>query len=130
MKLMKDTGSLTNWMMNNPGFTEPKVGMDVTELHWTDRSAWRIIEVDPDHKGFTMARYTPVFIGKGYGDETYRYTDENGKPLLNLDYTRHVKWFRGKWRASLPFNWIGGKKHGEPIRLSFGIAEEYRDPSF
>ena len=41
MKLMKDTCSFTNACMANPRYTEPKVGMDVTELMWSDRAAYR-----------------------------------------------------------------------------------------
>ena len=32
MKLGKDTGSLVNWMLTNPDYVKPEVGMDVTEF--------------------------------------------------------------------------------------------------
>lgn len=47
MKLGRDTGSVTNWIQSNgvKGQPTPVVGMGVTFLHWTDRSAGTIVGV-------------------------------------------------------------------------------------
>lgn len=119
MKLMKETASLTNWLMANPDYHRPEVGEDVTELMWTDRRAWRVTAVDKDGKGATLTRYAAKNIGKGYGDETYQYDDENGNPLLS-NQTIHIRYKYKSWR-------IDGK---HKINLAWGIRDQYRDPSF
>jgi len=127
MKLMKDTCSLTNALLANPRYTEPKVGMDVTQLMWSDRAAYRIIEVSKDKKTFVMRRYNSKWIGKGYGDETYRYEDENGNPLLMEGNDTTVKFRYGRWYALN--TWYEKPKY-EKISLAFNCREDYRDPSF
>jgi len=64
MKLGRDTGSVVNWM--SVGGCKPEVGMGVTILHWTDRSAGTIIEVGKN------ARFVMV-----QDDKQWR-TDKNG----------------------------------------------------
>jgi hypothetical protein len=120
MKLGKDTASLVNFMLANPKFVKPEVGMDVTECHWTDRSAWRVVAVDKDGKGCKLQRYAPKLIGDYY-EQNYIYEDENGKPLLcNRFMSVRYKYKRWKCQA--------GK--GETVKLSFGYRNEYEDPSF
>ena len=127
MKLMKDTCSLTNALLANPRYTEPKVGMDVTQLMWSDRAAYRIISVSKDKRSFVMRRYNSKWIGKGYGDETYRYEDENGNPLLSDGDDTTVKFRYGRWYA---LNTWYEKPQYEKINLAFNCREDYRDPSF
>ena len=115
MKLMKDTCSLTNALLANPRYTEPKVGMDVTHLMWSDRCAYRIIEVSKDGRSFVMQRYNAKWIGKGYGDETYQYEDENGNPLLRDGYTKTIKFRYGKWYEVGPS--YDGKVHYDKMRI-------------
>ena len=126
MKLMKDTCSLTNALLANPRYTEPKVGMDVTQLMWSDRAAYRIISVSKDKRTFVMCRYASKWIGKGYGDETYQYVDENGNPLLS-DYDKTIKFRYGRWYE---LNTWYEKPQYEKINLAFNCREDYRDPSF
>ena len=117
MKLGKDTGSLVNWMLANPNYVKPEVGMDVTEFHWTDRSAWRIVEVDEDGKGCKLQRYNPKAIGSYY-EQNYKYEDENGKPLLSNQFMK-IRYKYKSWRAGR-----------EKVNLRFGYRNEYEDPSF
>lgn len=128
MKLMKDTCSLTNALMANPRYTEPKVGMDVTQLMWSDRCAYRIIKVSEDKKTFMMQRYNAKWIGECYGDERYRYEDENGNPLLLDGFTKTIKFRYGQW-YEMEQNW-DGKTRYDKISLAFNCREDYRDPSF
>ena len=129
MKLMKETASLVNFMLNNPKFHKPEVGEDVTELLWTDRSAWRVTAVDPDGKGCTITEYNAKWIGKGYGDETYQYDDENGNPLLG-DRTMHIRYKYKAWRVVSDYCGMKTSSRGWKINLAWGIRDEYRDPSF
>lgn len=128
MKLMKDTASLTNWLLANPDYHRPEVGEDVTELMWTDRCAWRVTAVDKDGKGATLTRYNAKYIGKGYGDETYQYDDENGNPLLSEGDTIHIRYKYKSWRVDGQYNGLRVSRY--KIHLAWGFREEYRDPSF
>lgn len=127
MKPGVDTGSFVNMMSNDERFRAVKVGTNVTELMWTDRNAWMITSVDEDGKGFTITEYNPIYIGKGYGDEHYRYDDENGRPLLS-NRTKHVRYRYNKWMEE--YADYEGKKKYQKIHLAFNMREKYRDPSF
>jgi hypothetical protein len=120
MKLGKDTASLVNFMLANPDFVKPEVGMDVTRCHWTDRDAWRVVEVDPDGKGCTLQRYAPKAIGNYY-EQRYQYEDENGQPLL-CNRFMSVRYKYKRWKCQ------GGK--GVTVNLRFNCRCEYEDPSF
>ena len=130
MKLMKDTCSFTNALMANPRYTEPKIGMDVTELMWSDRAAYRIVEVSKDGRTFVMRRYASKWIGEYYGDERYRYVDENGNPLLSEHYTKTIKFRYGRWYEQDKYLNSKGKPTYSKINLAFNCREDYRDPSF
>ena len=127
MKLLKDTCSLTNALMANPRYKVPQVGMDVTVLMWSDRCAYRIIEVSKDGRSFVMQRYKAKLIGH-YLDQRYQYEDENGNPLLMDGYTKNIKFRYGKWyEVDRSYN---GKPRYDKISLAFNCREEYEDPSF
>jgi hypothetical protein len=117
MRLGKDTGSLVNFMLANSNFIKPEVGMDVTECHWTDRDAWRVVEVDTDGKGCTLQKYAAKIVGSYY-EQNYIYEDENGNPLL-ANLFMHVRYKYKGWR-------YGGSK----VNLRFGCRSQYEDPSF
>ena len=118
MKLGKDTGSLINYLIANPNYVEPKVGMDVTECHWTDRTAYRIVNVDKDLKGFTMQKYDVRNDGDVF-DQTWNYDNEDGTPRL-ADMTMHIRFKYNKWRT----------EGGSVMHLAFNTRDEYYDPSF
>jgi hypothetical protein len=117
MRLGKETGSLVNFMLANPNYVKPEVGMDVTECHWTDRDAWRVVEVDSDGKGCTLQKYAPKLKGDYYSQD-YIYEDENGNPLL-CNLFMHVRYKYKGWR-------YGGAK----VNLRFNYRSQYEDPSF
>ncbi len=119
MKLMKDTASLVNWMIANPNYVKPEVGMDVTECHWTDRTAWRIIQVDEDGKGFTMQRYDARNHG-GIGAQDWDYENEDGTPRL-MDITTRVRYKYKKWKH---------EDSNTDIHLAFNCRDQYHDWSF
>ena len=117
MKLGKDTGSLVNWMLANPDYVKPEVGMDVTEFFWSDRRAWRVVEVDEDGKGCKLQQYAAKLVGNYY-EQNYIYEDENGNPLLSNNFMT-IRYKYKSWRA-------GRSK----VNLRFGYRNEYEDPSF
>jgi hypothetical protein len=118
MKIHKETASLVNALIANNGHHVPTVGEDVTQCFWTDREAWRVIAVDPDGKGATLARYTPKAVGSYYAQE-YIYDDENGNPMLNYKHTIHIRYKYKAWRC-------GGVK----VHLAWNTRREYEDPTF
>ena len=118
MRLGKDTGSLVNFMLANPNFVKLEVGMDVTECHWTDRSARRVVEVDTDGKGCTLQRYAPKAIGNYY-EQRYQYEDAAGKPMLREGHTMHIRYKYKRWKCG-----------GSTVNLRFNCRCEYEDPSF
>ncbi len=59
-------GSLTNSIMENTAGAKPEVGMGVTFIHWSDRSAGTIVSVSESGKSIEVR-----------GDKTTR-TDSNG----------------------------------------------------
>ena len=119
MKIGKDTCSLVNFALANPNFVQPKVGMDVTQLMWSDRAAWRVVEVDKDGKGATLQRYAAKAVGH-WLDQNYEFENEQGEPRLRDDYTMHVRYRYKAWKED----------NGSTVHLRFGHREEYRDPSF
>lgn len=115
MKLGKDTGSLTNWMMSGKQNIEPEIGMGVTELCWTDRHSYTIIDMTKTKKTITIQRDRAIRIDKNGMSENqeYRYErDENG----SICKARKNKY--GVWKI------IGGS------RITLGKREEYYDFSF
>ena len=119
MKLGTETANVMNWLMANPNYRKPAVGEDVTECMWTDRRAWRVIAVDADGKGATLAGYAPKYIGKSYGDESYEYDDADGNPLLGKQRML-IRYKYKSWRTD------GGRK----VDFAWGRRDQYRDPSF
>lgn len=121
MKLGTETGSLVNHLLANENYVKPEVGMDVTEFHWSDRTAWRIVEVDKDLKGCTLQRYEAKLIvdeTHNYYTQDYKYEDENGNPLLG-EVKMHIRYKYKNWKdGSITKN------------LRFGYRSQYEDPSF
>ena len=121
MRLGKETESLVNFMPANPNFVKPEVGMDVTEYvtecHFNDRYAWRVVEVDSDGKGCTLQKYAAK-LKDDYYSQDYIYEDENGNPLL-CNLFMHVRYKYKAWR-------YGGSK----VNLRFNYRSQYEDPSF
>jgi len=74
MKLGTETGSLFNHLMSN-NESKPVVGQGATILHWTDRSAYEVIEVSNGGKECKIQRYDPERVdGLGMSDsQEYKY---------------------------------------------------------
>lgn len=93
MKLGTETASLENWMMSGTnGQPEPFVGMGVTILHWTDRSAGTVVAYDG--KTMTIQGDKAVRTDKlGMSDaQSYRY--EPQPDSHRIEYRKDAK---GRW---------------------------------
>ena len=92
MKLNTETGSFFNHLMSANN-SIPEVGKGATILHWTDRSAYEVIEVSEDKKRCVIQRYDPERLDN-FGmsdDQVYKYE--------NLTGETHTLVFRnGSWR--------------------------------
>jgi len=157
MKLMRDTASLTNAMIENFGSNEElKPGSTFCQLHWTDRTLWVITRVISATEFFaaraetTMKHWTegteyPVYDEKGNIKVTpnsecyFRFSYKNWKRFgcgfLEAFFGEALdKFFKdtgnmGKdiQRAVIKFC---RTKRPERVHLSFGCDTGYRDPSF
>lgn len=70
-KYKKETGSFINLMMGNNA-SIPVVGEGATELLWTDRHTYKVIEFDEAKKMCKIQRYEPERIDN-YGMSVYKY---------------------------------------------------------
>lgn len=88
----KTTGSLFNYLMGNNA-TLPEVGKGATILHWTDRSAYEVIEVSENKMECTIQRYDPERVdGLGMSDsQDYKYEKLTEEKM-------HLVWRQGAWR--------------------------------
>lgn len=119
LKLGTQTGSLINHVMSTAKVIEPKIGMGVTFLHWTDRSAGTIVEVVSDSR---------IIIQTDFAERT----DKNGMSECqtyffrrNLQAPRQIftKRKNGAWvREGSPM------KSGQKILI--GERSAYHDYSF
>ena len=115
MTLMKDTGSLTNALMENKTDTI-KVGDTFAELMWTDRKLWKVTEVISP-KAF-MAERVETELRNGWEDGTeFPKKDERGEMITDGQPMKFIK-KRKYW-------YCGGRIH-----WAWGATTGYRDPSF
>jgi hypothetical protein len=88
-------GSFINQMMGNNDIL-PEVGKGATELHYTDRTCYEVIEVSDDYKTVKLealdAKVDPAFVGKTDVGHQNWILEPTGRFLT-------VVWNRGAWRA-------------------------------
>lgn len=109
------TASLMNHLMMNSTNPVPVVGMGLTLLKWTDRSAATIVRVHPGGKKFWAVSDEATRTDKnGMSDaQSYEYTPGTGPEF-------EVKLFKKGWKAFGP--------SGTPVSL--GHRNAYHDYSF
>jgi|SRR5262252_5331264 len=115
MKIGRDTNSLTNYLMSGTkGQPTPTVGMGVTILHWTDRSAGTITRVSPSGKTFWWKPDTAIRTdSNGMSDmQEYRY-----EPNPDATESRATLTKSGAWKSD-----------GYQLRL--GDRRAYHDYTF
>ena len=113
-RIERDLAFLYKWIGRGGG--APRVGMGVTVSLYSDRQAWVIISLTA--KTGVIQRCRVKFLG-----ETIRTESQGGKweiePDTNGERKNIYRDKSGAWRTS-----------GDRYRVSVGIADEYRDPSF
>lgn len=112
-------GSLQNRIEEWARMPEPEVGMGVTELCYTDRHPYEIIEVK-DSRHITVRRLDHKRIDNNGISESqdYEYSSNPNNPVATLFKTKD-----GKWVERI------GKRYG-CNGWKLGKAEEYYDFSF
>jgi hypothetical protein len=116
MKLGRDTGSVSNWLMSGSnGQPRPEVGMGVTLLHWTDRSAGTITRVSPSGKTFWFKVDRAIRTDTNGMSESqqYRFEPDPAAPEQVARLTKN-----------------GGYKTTGGPRLRLGQRSAYHDFSF
>ena len=122
MKL-KDTGSLTNWLMDT-GNTPPKVGEGATVFGWTDRYAYEVESVAPDGKSCVVYELDAKRVDSNGMSEMQEY--EYSRPANPRFKTLVFRW--GAWREKSEADWR--EKKYPKISIRFGIRQKYYDFSF
>lgn len=160
MKLGTETGSLTNYLIGNSKDQTPIVGQGATELRWTDRQAYEVLEVSEDGKSCIIQSCGEHRIDNGdyfTEDQEYSYTPDERFPKIELvfkygSWRRKIKTidFCSEEIANLPLKskidlglfqdsgvglkLVEGftkiKTSYDKINIKFGIKQSYRDPSF
>ncbi len=123
MKLMQDTASLTNWLIEtrpvNGAMPIPPIGSTLTELLWTDRSL--LIVTEHTARGFVV-QDVKTHMESWCDGTTYPDLDQNGN-IATYGDRREIKATKTGYRVRTCDGW-------KPIALSLGDRTGYRDPSF
>ena len=120
MKLGTETGSLVNHIYSNMTNTpNPKAGMGATELCWTDRHPYTIVEVSKSGKTLWATRDSVKVIRGSIqdGSAEYEFTSNLDAPRTKYTFRKNGLFVR----------------HGDSITgstLLVGKREEYHDPHF
>ena len=136
LKLHKDTGSLTNAILETPigPQKELKIGDTFALLEWTDRTLYVVTHVINDKKFFAARVHTQI---KSYeaGIEYPKYNEDGSiKIIPNSEMCFSLSWNR--WRYSrITFEEYSNNskiknKDNYPIHIAFGYDTGYTDPSF
>ena len=151
LRIGKDVGSVMSWVMSGSS-KAPIVGCGATELLWSDRHAYEVVDVSEDFKKVLIRRYKVKRAdSNGMCDcQSYIYDELEG-PVIELNW-RYGKYMRKVWSPSWdqdnncweawvrklyawnkantpsfkepkPYRW-------EKINIVLGIKEEYYDFSF
>lgn len=126
-------GSVQNRLMANSKMPVPKVGMGATELLWSDRNAFEVIEVkDKTHCKVRAMKAVRTDSNGISESQTYKLTSNPDGEV------KHLVFRNGRWRArKVEEVYLGDQKWEnrltrklESSEWLLGKAMEYRDPSF
>ena len=94
-------GGFFNQLMSNNS-SVPEVGKGATILHYSDRDAYEVLEVNEEKKTCVIQKYNAKRIdGNGMSDaQTYEYKELEGSPFT-------LYWKYNAWRRKrIYFEWI------------------------
>ena len=115
---MKWYGSLQNRLQEHCKCPKPEIGMGATELWYSDRQAYEVIEIKDD-RHITVRRLKCKLIGSYFTDcQEYEYASDPNGITANLFLTK-----KGQWRERHYDRSLGNV-------FALGFAEEFSDPSF
>lgn len=115
MKLGTDTGSLTNHLMSAERDLIPVIGIGATELCWSDRHPYTIIDISPTGKTITIQRDIAKRIDKNGMSDTQEYSYERDTDGVIYKARKDKS---GRWKI------LRGN------RINIGEREKYYDYSF
>lgn len=126
MELMKETGSLTNALMENKP-REIKPGDSFSILLWSDRTLWQVTRVISQTEFF--AKKVSTYM-KDWADGTcYPKVNADGNWDLSGDEIKYKKcrkyWYEYARCPDGTYDRLDSKVH-----FSWGSTTGYRDPSF
>ncbi len=157
---LRDTGSLTNWMLAGGLSGGPVVGEGATEFHWTDRTAYTVTEVSADGKRCRIVADKAIRSDSNGMSDAQSYTYEAGTGSGEQLVFRNGSWkreiievffvdgFYANNREAVDANnyngqelWTDGKlnvidgvskitKRYPKITIKFGVRQAYHDYSF
>lgn len=113
MKLGKETANLMNYLMSGSEVM-PETGKDGTELCWTDRRSFKVLEYDAKKKSGVAAFYVDCY-------------DAHTPLGTELKEPFRFKFAWKKWRKEVISN---GQAKLEPWDVVFGVRNGYYDLSF
>ena len=113
-------GSVQNRIYENSKGKEPQVGMGVTEMLWSDRHPWEIIEVKDERHIVVRELDWKRVDGGGFSEaQEYEYSSNPDNRTARLFRTK-----KGQWRERIGKNGLGCTV------FVIGVAERYYDFSF
>ncbi len=119
MSLLTPTNSLVNNLMANSKSPTPAVGMGATELQWTDRSPYTIVEVKSASRIVVQADSSKRIDGNGMSEsQDYEYSpNPNGRKVV-VTLRKN-----GRWVAE-------GQPAKNGTTFAIGYRDAYHDFSF
>lgn len=117
---MKWFGNVFNRMVENQVMPKPEIGMGVTEMYWSDREPYEVVDIK-DERHITV-RELDAKRTDDHGmseDQRYEFSSNPEGRILNLFKTKN-----GEWRERIGRNGLGCNK------FVIGYADKYYDYSF
>lgn len=112
------TGSIVNLLMDQSSQPVPLVGMGATELGWTDRHAYTVVEVQTPKRIVVQA------------DNTKR-TDKNGMSEMQVyEYTPNPNAAKEVLTLRKNGRWIRQGESSKSTSFALGFRKAYHDFSF
>ena len=113
-------GSVQNRISEGCAQPTPEVGMGVTEMLWSDRSPYIIVEVKDERHITVEPLGWKRTDNNGFSEwQEYEYFRREDAPKVRLFKTKE-----GRWRERIGRNGLGDNT------FVIGYAERYYDPSF
>ncbi len=129
MKLMRDTASLTNALIESTGQTTGLNNGDTfVELQWTDRTLWVITAAAKNSTKDFIAGMAETTMKDWTTGTEYPVRDEKGNIKIVEGSERYFVYRYHNWWCYPDTRMQKGT--GRKMHVAFGHSTGYRDPSF